>query len=143
MAKSLSPIIDNSQALKRKPIVETKADQVKELRIAGHSFREIASMLGLEDEHEAYKLFVGLMVISAKSTAHEMEYIHMSRLEEMHNAVWDNARNGDERAIAIALKILEQQRAIIGQPKEGLQDIEDEKKELMRMLGLPIEAKDT
>ena len=99
-------------------------------------------MLGLEDEHEAYKLFVGLMVISAKSTANEMEYIHMSRLEEMHNAVWDNARNGDERAIAIALKILEQQRAIIGQPKEGLQDIEDEKKELMRMLGLPVEAKE-
>ena len=87
-----------------------------ELRSAGLSFREIARELKVAPA-TAYKAVArGLAAVNAgcREQAQELRTLEALRLDQMQAALWEQATDGDVRAIDRVLRIMERRARLLG-----------------------------
>jgi DNA-binding CsgD family transcriptional regulator len=87
-----------------------------ELRSAGLSFREIARELKVAPA-TAYKAVArGLAAVNAgcREQAQELRALEALRLDQMQAALWQQATDGDVRAIDRILRIMERRARLLG-----------------------------
>lgn len=77
-----------TKATARKAAREVRrAEQAREalqIRLAGHTYAEVATRLGMSGEGQAYKVVQRALVELPKQSAEEYRAIELARLEEMH-----------------------------------------------------------
>lgn len=91
-------------------------DRCLQLRSAGMSFREIARELKVAPA-TAYKAVArGLAAVNAgcREQAQELRALEALRLDQMQAALWQQATDGDVRAIDRILRIMERRARLLG-----------------------------
>jgi hypothetical protein len=86
------------------------------LRKRGLSCRAIGEQMGIS-EQRAWKLVCkefDRLNEKRSEKATDVLRLELSRLDTMFSAVWENAKAGDLKAIAAALKIVERRAALLG-----------------------------
>jgi hypothetical protein len=87
--------------------------QAAQLRAAGLSFREIGQALSI-DHTWARTLVLKALEAVTYEAADLMRVQEGQRLDQLQRAVWAQAIQGDYRAIAAALKIMERRARLFG-----------------------------
>lgn len=92
---------------------EKRAKALK-LRAAGHTFEQIAKMVGYSDRGRAYhEMQIAIADITKEPAAEVIEYEKM-RLDALLLGIWPQATGGDLRAIDRVLKIMERRSSLLG-----------------------------
>jgi hypothetical protein len=90
--------------------------EAMKLRERGLTYAEIGEQMGVS-EQRAWKLVskeFDRLNEKRSEKATDVLRLELSRLDTMFSAVWDNAKAGDLKAIAAALKIVERRAALLG-----------------------------
>jgi hypothetical protein len=91
-----------------------KTKQAIELRIAGHSWQEIATKLGFAGKSGAFKLVQNALREQLREPAEELRQIEFVRLEAMTLGLWKRAKRGDVGAIDRVLKLMDRRAKLLG-----------------------------
>jgi len=93
------------------------------LRSLGHSFREIAEMLNINTS-TAYRRVQNALVAVPYELVDELRTLEGLRLDELHAAIWENAINGDLRAVDRVLSIMKRRAQLFGLdvPRKFIED---------------------
>lgn len=86
---------------------------VLELRRSGTTFREIAEQLRLSGPGQASKIFQRAMRRHTADIGPEVRDLEFLRLDELQSAVWEEAMDGNLKAVETVLKVMER-RARMG-----------------------------
>ncbi|MEY9937305.1 hypothetical protein [Streptacidiphilus sp. MAP5-3] len=91
--------------------------QAVQLRISGHSWQEIADLLGYSSKGAACTdvrraLEKAVEKLSIPLEAHRQ--LEMDRLDAMQNALWDKVLEGDTKAIDTSLKLMDRRAKLLG-----------------------------
>jgi hypothetical protein len=90
--------------------------EAMKLREKGLTYSEIGEQMGVS-EQRAWKLVskeFDRLNERRSEKATDVLRLELSRLDTMFSAVWENAKGGDLKAIAAALKIVERRAALLG-----------------------------
>ena len=102
--------------------IETRRRKVWELRLAGLSTYEIARQLSAQEGvsisaanvQKDIKHTLAELAKETRADAEAARDMMLARLAKMRTALWTKIRQGDERAIATALKIEEREAKLLG-----------------------------
>ena len=97
-------------------VMDRKAEALT-LRRRGMKYREIADKLGYATPGGAYKAVRSAMDATIREPADELRQHELGRLEELHQAVWDKALEGNLNAIDRVLKVAERRAKLVGLDK--------------------------
>jgi DNA-binding CsgD family transcriptional regulator len=86
------------------------------LRLDGFSHREIAAQLGVAPSTAYKRLHQALKAINEQNAAEAgtLRDLESLRLDELQNAVWQQALDGDDKAIGKVLAIMERRARLLG-----------------------------
>lgn len=85
-----------------------------DMRRAGHSYAHIAAELGYADRGHAHRQVSKALDAVRSEPAEALRDMELARLDEMHAAVWDQARDGDLHALDRILRIMERRARLLG-----------------------------
>jgi hypothetical protein len=109
---------DNPKKLKLKgEWSRQKALRILELRIAGHSFEDIAVQLGYKSGRHAQAAYVRLMDKAEKESTETLRQLQNERLEMAWQGLAPKIVQGRERAVEVGMKVLERQARLQGLDK--------------------------
>lgn len=91
-----------------------KQARAMELLKEGNTFEVIAEKLGYANRSCAHKAVMTGLKRTLQVPADELRTVHRMRLETMLSAIWWAVRNGDNKAIETALRIMEREAKLIG-----------------------------
>ena len=91
-----------------------KERQALELRTAGVTYTVIAERLGYSNESGAYKAVQRALTSTLQEPADELRTLETQRLDRMLAAVWEDATEGDVRAVDRVLRIIDQRAKLLG-----------------------------
>jgi len=92
---------------------EKRAKALK-LRAAGHTYEQIAKMVGYSDRGRAYhEMQIAIADITKEPAAQVIEFEKI-RLDALLVSIWQQATSGDVRALDRVLKIMERRSALMG-----------------------------
>ena len=93
------------------------------LRSLGHTYREIADRLGINTS-TAYRRVQNALVAVPYELVDELRTLEGLRLDELHAAIWENAINGDLRAVDRVLSIMKRRAQLFGLdvPRKFIED---------------------
>jgi transposase len=96
--------------------VANRAHEAYKLRLAGHSYREIASMIGLSksEVHRCCEEWREDHLLATEEAAHTLRADESARLDSMLLALQPKIEAGEERAIDTALRIQARRAALWG-----------------------------
>jgi len=100
-----------------KPLEPESAEiesQAVQLRSLGHTYDEIAQQLGLATRGSAWKVVQRALTRIPAESVEEMRLLEGARLDAMTAAIWPTAVTGDEKAIALMLRIMERRAKLFG-----------------------------
>lgn len=96
------------------PAILEKELQIIELRRAGVTWEQIAREVGFKNASGAYKMYQRAAERMVRPDLEEYRDMQLDRLERMHKAVWLRAKDGDLRAIEMALRIGDREAKLLG-----------------------------
>jgi len=85
-----------------------------QLRIAGHTFSEIAQKLGYADESGPYKAVLAALKRIEVPRVEELRALEGSRLDTAQRAIWPKVQAGDLKAINTFVKLSERRARLFG-----------------------------
>ena len=91
-----------------------RAVQALELRMAGATYRKIATQLGYPNPGNAYRAVARLLTEHARESAEQVRAMELARLDRLLLAVWGKAAAGDVAAVDRALRVMERRARIMG-----------------------------
>ena len=99
----------------RRQILAIEREQrAVELRIAGKSFAEIASDLGVTKQAVSKSLDRAIAHSFDSEERQKLRSVQLLRLERLHAAVWPKALEGESDAISSVLKVMERLAKLCG-----------------------------
>lgn len=93
--------------------VERRAQTV-ELRTQGHTFEEIAKIVGYSNKASAYKAFQTALESIVKEPVETYRAVELQRLDKMTQGLADRAFDGDIPAVHALLKVMERRAKMLG-----------------------------
>ncbi len=118
-----------------------------ELRAKGHSYRHIAAVMQCAPS-EAHRRVKKALAWTSAENGEQVRELELSRLDQLWETYFGRAKEGDQKAAAICLRVMERRSKLLGldQVVEYVQVITDEviKAEIRRMnaeltaAGIPI-----
>ncbi len=86
------------------------------LRLDGLTHREIAAQLGVAPSTAFKRVAHALGEVNARNAeqAEDLRVLEMLRLDELQNAVWERAIEGDDKALGRVLAIMERRTKLLG-----------------------------
>jgi len=84
------------------------------MRIAGHSYQDIADALGYAHPSGSHKAVTSALRKTVKEPADELRDLEVSRMDHMYFCLEPKIAKGDARAIEVAIKILERRAKLLG-----------------------------
>ena len=100
-----NPIVINDEQRRRDAV---------ELRLQGATFDEIADRCGYENKSNAYRAVHTAVTRIGREEARDMFDLDIARLDKLMRAAWPKAMDGDDKAIANVIKILERRARMCG-----------------------------
>lgn len=91
-----------------------KQRQALEMRKAGKSFDIIAENLGYRDRSGAYRAIARALRKTIQQPAEEVRTLEVERLDAMLQAMWTQAKSGNQGAIDRVLRIMERRAKLLG-----------------------------
>ena len=91
-------------------------EQCLHLRREGCSHREIAARLGIAPSTAYKRVRHALDAVNARNAeeAGGLRALELLRLDELQEAIWDNALGGEERSVGRVLAIMERRAKLLG-----------------------------
>lgn len=93
--------------------VERRAQTV-ELRSQGHTFEEIAQIVGYSNKASAYNAFQTALGSIVKEPVETYRAVELQRLDKMTKGLADRAFDGDIPAVHALLKVMERRAKMLG-----------------------------
>jgi hypothetical protein len=90
-----------------------KAEALR-LRAQGHTFREIAELVGYGNPGTAHEAVMGALAELTREPAEELRKLELLRLDALQQAVWSDAMKGHLGALDRVLKIMERRAKLAG-----------------------------
>ena len=87
---------------------------VVQLRIAGHTFDQIAQQLGLSSKSTAHRIYRRALDATVAEPAAELRQLEGARLDALQAQWWPRAVGGNVQAARIMLKIMERRARLFG-----------------------------
>ena len=97
-----------------KPEVLEREQQVVKLRRAGHTWDEIATIVGYAYPSGAHDAYVRASIRVVADDVKAIRELETERLDNLLNAVWADAMTGDIPAGTQALRIMERRAKLLG-----------------------------
>lgn len=96
------------------------------LRLDGLSHREIAAELGIAPSTAYKRVHHALEDVNARNAeeAENLRTLEMLRLDELQNALWERAVDGDDKAIGRILTIMERRAKLLGLDAPARREVE-------------------
>lgn len=91
-----------------------RRDKAVQLRLAGATFNQIAEQCGYTDRSSAYRAIRTAVDRVGREHAEELFDTNMARLDRLLMAVWQQAMQGEDKAVQNALRIIQQQARMLG-----------------------------
>lgn len=91
-----------------------KQRRALELRIAGHTFEEIASELGYTYPSGAKKAVDTALFKTLKEPAERLRDLEVARMDVMLKSLWPDVLAGKARSVEVAIKVLERRAKLLG-----------------------------
>ena len=85
-----------------------------ELRLAGHTYQQIADALGSKSKCGAYKAVEGALREVTREPAEAVRELELQRLDAMLAALWPQMQKSDIQALAGCLRISERRCRLLG-----------------------------
>jgi hypothetical protein len=85
-----------------------------ELVSAGHSYDEVAEVLGYANRSGAWKAVQAPLRAREGEIVDEYRQLNLKRLDALLATVWDDAMHGDLKALAEARRIVDSQSRLTG-----------------------------
>lgn len=98
----------------KKVAVTERRRTALELRKSGLTYEQIAERQGQPDKMAARRDVMGAIKEIIAEPAAEVLQLELARLDGMFLALWDRCQTGEDRAITLALKIMERRAAFLG-----------------------------
>lgn len=99
-------------------IAEDKGYSAYQLKRAGHTWPEIAKMVGYASGNvaavEVRRYITESAAILSVEQREETLHLELDRLDCLLNAVWDTAMTGDTKAVDSALKVINMRAKLLG-----------------------------
>jgi hypothetical protein len=110
-----SPGEPNAKArrLAKQLAAEARRRQAVELRLRGFSYEAIAAQLGYKSKSSAHEAVASALQSVVKEPAEKLRLLEAQRLDELWQALWPAARQGDMAAVAGCLKIMERRAKLL------------------------------
>jgi hypothetical protein len=96
------------------PEVAERWQKALELRKAGASYQQIADKLGYEGASGAYNAVMGAIKATLREPAAEVRALELDRLDRLMVGMWKRAGDGDEKAVASVLSIMDRRARLLG-----------------------------
>ena len=98
-------------AVKRAKVVEAVAQ--------GATYEDAAAQAGYASRSGAYKAFWKALDHREAQAVEDHRALELARLDALQVALWDDAINGDVKAVNAVLRIIEQRSRLLGLDKPG------------------------
>ena len=85
-----------------------------EMALTGSSYQAIADELGYANRGTVYRLVKNALEDRQVETIDELRQLEVERLDALQVAIWDDATNGDVRAVAAVVRIMHLRAKILG-----------------------------
>ena len=103
----------------RRVLASQRQTQAIQLRIAGHTYEHIAAQLGYAGRQGAYKAVTFGLNSQLNPAVDEMRSLERLRLDELQQAVWDEARGGNLQAFDRVMKVIQTRIRLEGLESQG------------------------
>ncbi len=101
----------------RRILAVQKQEKALRMRQAGLTFAEIGRQLGYADRQGAEKAVAAALQKTIAQPAEDLRQLDITRLDALLHGAWDEAVDGDPRAIDSCLKVLERRAKLLGLDK--------------------------
>ena len=107
-------------------VAAVKRARVVEAVAAGATYEEAAKQAGYATRSGAYKAFWKAVDGREADAVDDLRTLEVSRLDALQVALWDEAMNGDIKAVNAVLRIILQRSRLLGLDKPGAWKAEPE-----------------
>lgn len=113
-----------SQTSARRIIARQREARAMEMRLAGHTYAEIAEALGISSvsAYQAVRRVLDRLAERTNETAEQVRKIEESRLDELLRSLWD--RRHDPKIVDRILRIMERRARLLGLDKPTQVDVQ-------------------
>ena len=91
-----------------------KRARAVELAVEGHSYEEIARQVGYTHRGSAHRAVFKALAEREVQGVEELRQMEMARLEQLHATYWEAAVQGDGRAAALVLRVMDRRIRLLG-----------------------------
>jgi hypothetical protein len=85
-----------------------------EMALTGSSYQAIADELGYANRCTVYRLVKNALADRQVESIDELRRLEVDRLDALQVAIWDDATNGDVRAVAAVIRVMHLRAKILG-----------------------------
>lgn len=103
-----------SKSSARRTEAKEKAARVINMRKAGIPWEVIAQRVGFKDKSGAYRCYERAIKELVQEPAEDLRQLELSRLDDLHVALWKAATEGNHGAIDKILRIMERRARLTG-----------------------------
>lgn len=107
--------------------VRVKRTRAVDLRLSGVTYAEIAERIGYASAAGAQQAVEAALRDRLGESAVVLRGLDLARLDDLLRALWPQARAGDDKAVAAALRVMERRARYLG--LDAGHPIEDEQRE--------------
>ncbi|MBI3131731.1 MAG: hypothetical protein HYZ13_10430 [Acidobacteria bacterium] len=100
-----------------------KAGESLRLRAEGYTYRAIAHQLGYKDPSGAQRAVERALQATMQEASDHLRVLELERLDNLHNAIWGRAMNGEGPAIDRVLRVMERRSKLLGLDAPARQEI--------------------
>lgn len=109
----------------RRTDAAARAVEALTMRLAGSSYEQIADALGYADKSGAWRAVEGELEKIRQERARDVLNLELARLDALLSGSWAKALDGDHRAVANVLRVMERRAKYLrldapGDPTEGM-----------------------
>src|SRR4051794_26873542 len=99
---------------RNRALAAERRSRAVEMALTGSTYQAIADELGSANRGTVYRLVKNALEDRQVETIDELRQLEVRRLDALQVAIWDDATNGDVRAVAAVLTIMHLRSRILG-----------------------------
>jgi transposase-like protein len=99
---------------RNRALAAERRSRAVEMALTGSSYQAIADQLGYANRGTVYRLSKNAVENRQAETIDELRQLEVERLDALQVAIWDDATNGDVRAVAAVVRIMHLRAKILG-----------------------------
>src|SRR3954453_6371409 len=99
---------------RNRALAAERRSRAVEMALTGSSYQAIADELGYANRGTVYRLVKNALEDRQVETIDELRQLEVDRLDALQVAMWDDAMNGDVRAVTAVVRIMHLRAKILG-----------------------------